>query len=93
MGRSILEMNQGAIKSIQSVGMGTSISSSNSKDNTINSVNTARAYPVTQGGSEDMSAVRITSSTVLQESWRSATNHTWRRIASVIEIYGGRGYE
>ena len=46
MGRSILEMNQGAIKSIQSVGMGTSISSSSSKDNTINSVNTERAYPV-----------------------------------------------
>lgn len=92
MGRYILEMNQGAIKSIQSVGMGTSLNAS-SKDNTINSVDTDRAFPVSQGGSEDMTAVRITGSTTLQEIWRDNIQHYWRRIASVIEIYGGRGYE
>ena len=92
MGRYILEMNKGSIKSIQSVGMGTSLSGS-SKDNTINAVNTDRAFPVSQGGSEDMTAIRLTGSTTLQEIWRDNIQHYWRRIASVIEIYGGRGYE
>ena len=92
MARYILEMNKGAIKSIQSVGMGTSLNA-NSKANTINAVDTDRAFPVSQGGSEDMTAVRLTSSTNLEEVWRDSIQHYWRRIASVIEIYGGRGYE
>jgi len=92
MARYILEMNKGAIKSIQSVSMGSSLSAS-SKNNTINSVDTDRAFPVSQGGSEDMTAFRITGSTTLQEIWRDNIQHYWRRIASVIEIYGGRGYE
>ena len=56
-------------------------------------VNTNYAYLVSSGGSEEAPGVNIQDSTTLFLRWRHSQNHFYRTTSTVLEFYGGRGYE
>lgn len=95
MPRYSLENNAGAIKSIQQETLGSSMTSGDrsSTTSTINSVDTSRSYIVSGGGSEDAPGTFIQNSTTLFLRWRHNVNHYYRQQSTVVEQYGGRGYE
>jgi hypothetical protein len=92
MPRYSLETQAGAIKSIQQETLGTSHNGS-STTKSINSVNTNYAYVVSSGGSEQAPGVNIQNSTTLFLRWRHGVQHYYRTTSTVLEFYGGRGYE
>tara|TARA_R100000700_G_C3115399_1_gene106630 strand:- start:278 stop:556 length:279 start_codon:yes stop_codon:yes gene_type:complete len=92
MPRYSLETQAGAIKSIQQKTLGTSKNGS-SDTKSINAVNTDYAYVVSSGGSEEAPGVNIQNSTTLFLRWRHSLNHFYRTTTTVLEFYGGRGYE
>tara|TARA_Y100001970_G_C13673638_1_gene574240 strand:- start:11 stop:292 length:282 start_codon:yes stop_codon:yes gene_type:complete len=93
MPRYSLETQAGAIKSIQQETLGATASSKSSDTKTIDSVNTDYAYLVSSGGSEQAPGVNIQDSTTLFLRWRHVQNHFYRTTTTVLEFYGGRGYE
>jgi hypothetical protein len=95
MPRYSLENQAGAIKSIQQKLLGSSLTSGDRSSTTasINSVDTSRSYIVSGGGSEDMPGTFIQNSTTLFLRWRHNVNHYYRVASTVVEQYGGRGYE
>lgn len=92
MPRYSLENQAGAIKSLQQNTLGSSLNGS-STTSSINSVNTDRSIVVHSGGSEDAPGVNIQNSTTLYQQWRHSVQHYYRTTQTVIEFYGGRGYE
>ena len=92
MPRYSLETQAGAVKSIQQETLGTSKNGS-SDTKSINAVNTDYAYLVSSGGSEEAPGVNIQDSTTLFLRWRHSSNHFYRTTSTVLEFYGGRGYE
>lgn len=92
MPRYSLETQAGAIKSIQQELCGSTLSGS-STTKSINAVNTNYAYVVSSGGSEQAPGVNISNSTTLQLIWRHNQTHYYRTTSTVLEFYGGRGYE
>ena len=72
--------------------LGTSKNGS-SDTKSINAVNTNYAYLVSSGGSEEACGVNIQDSTTLFLRWRHVHNHFYRTTSTVLEFYGGRGYE
>lgn len=95
MPRYSLENSAGAIKSLQQKTLGTSLTSGDRSSTTasINSVDTDRSFIVSGGGSEDVPGTFIQNSTTLFLRWRHNVNHFYRVAATVVEQYGGRGYE
>ena len=92
MPRYSLENQAGAVKSIQQETLGATLSGS-SDTKSINSVNTDYAYVVSSGGSEQAPGVNIQNSTTLFLRWRHSGTHYYRTTSTVLEFYGGRGYE
>ena len=93
MPRYSLENQAGAVKSIQQETLGSTASSTSSDTKSINAVNTDYAYVVSSGGSEQAPGVNIQNSTTLFLRWRHVTNHFYRTTSTVLEFFGGRGYE
>lgn len=92
MPRYSLETQAGAVKSIQQETLGASLNGS-SDTKSIDSVNTNYAYVVSSGGSEEAPGVNIQNSTTLFLRWRHNQQHYYRTTSTVLEFYGGRGYE
>tara|TARA_Y100000114_G_scaffold157072_1_gene186922 strand:- start:323 stop:601 length:279 start_codon:yes stop_codon:yes gene_type:complete len=92
MPRYSLENQAGAVKSIQQELCGASHNGS-STTKSINAVNTNYAYVVSSGGSEQAPGVNIQDSTTLFLRWRHSQQHYYRTTSTVLEFYGGRGYE
>ena len=89
MGRSLIGQEPGAIKSVQQVTTGTTLSSgTTTKDYTINAVNTDKTEIYATGWSEHDTSRQLTSSTNLRVGFRhGGMNHYWRAGYQVVEYY------
>lgn len=89
MGRSVIGQEAGAIKSIQWVSTGTSLSSgTTTSDFTINAVDTDKTEIYHTGWSQHDVSRYLTSSTNLQIRVRRGNQtHYWRAGFQVVEFY------
>ena len=89
MGRSVIGQEPGAIKSVQQLTTGTTLSSgTTTKNYTINAVNTNKTEVIHTGWSENDVSRVLTSSTNLQVGFRHGSQtHYWRAGFQVIEYY------
>lgn len=89
MGRSVIGQEPGAIKSVQTITTGTTLSSgTTTKNYTINAVNRDKTEVYSTGWSQHDVARNLTSDTTLQIAVRSGdVAHYWRAGFNIVEFY------
>jgi len=89
MGRSVIGQEAGAIKSIQQVTTGTTLSSgTTTKNYTINAVDRNKCEVLHTGWSQYDTSRELTSNTNLQVGFRHGSQtHYWRSGYQVVEYY------